>query len=166
MKYTYDYPMPAFTVDMVLFDETVTKVLLIQRRDNPYKDCWAFPGGFVNINELSFDAAKRELQEETGIIKPCLYQYKLIETVGRDPRGRILSMVYYGYITDNDNPIAGDDAKAIQWFDINDLPKLAFDHESILRQILTHFAMEEKWNKIHDKLLELEVYHSRTAIIG
>ena len=71
MKYTYDYPMPAFTVDMVLFDETVTKVLLIQRRDNPYKDCWAFPGGFVNINELSFDAAKRELQDVHVRLKNC-----------------------------------------------------------------------------------------------
>lgn len=139
MSYTYKYPHFALTVDAVVFSKSDAglNVLLIRRADEPFKDCWAFPGGFVNINEVIDDAVYRELEEETNISNVLLKRFDIFDAIDRDPRERTVSVVYYGFINDSDEPVnAGDDAKEAKWFSVNNLPELAFDHSIILKKIL------------------------------
>jgi len=134
-KYCYEYPHPALTVDCIILkkEKTETTILLIKRKHEPFKNTWAFPGGFVDMNETTEEAAKRELKEETGLIIENLMQIKTFSDVNRDPRGRTVSVVYYSEIkTEKIKPKAGDDAKEVSWFSINNLPDLAFDHQKIL----------------------------------
>ncbi len=140
MKYTYEYPRPALTVDAVLFQKTDNelRILLIERKFAPFQGHWAFPGGFVDMDETAEDAAVRELEEETGLKDVELTQFKAYSKVNRDPRGRVVSIVFYGVVKDENCELhANDDAKEAKWFPINQLPKLAFDHEEILRDILS-----------------------------
>lgn len=134
MEYTYSYPRPAVTVDILLIKNACEnpEILLIQRLNPPFKDQWALPGGFVDMDENCEEAAERELHEETGITDVILTQFKTYSDVDRDPRGRTISVVFTGIAKSDDVPIAGDDAKNAQWFRMNDLPKLAFDHNIIL----------------------------------
>lgn len=145
MPYTYKYPKADVTVDIVLFTilDNALQVLLIQRRDPPFKGCWAFPGGFVNVTggrtkqgETLEKAALRELREETGL-KGNIYLEQLYTfgRPGRDPRGRVISVAYYALISAHlgANIKAGDDASDARWWDVNSLDeKLAFDHDVIL----------------------------------
>lgn len=118
------------TVDVVLCKSS--KILLIKRLKEPFKDCWALPGGFVDENEDLEDAAKRELLEETSIKIDKLEQIGAFGKPFRDPRHHTISIAYYGTVSDDTIAIAGDDAKEAYWFSINDLPELAFDHEEII----------------------------------
>ncbi|MEI7662863.1 MAG: NUDIX hydrolase [Bacteroidota bacterium] len=139
MSYTYKYPHPALTVDAVVFSKPGDglNVLLICRANEPYKDCWAFPGGFVNIDEVIDIAVYRELEEETGMSNVSLKRFDIFDAIDRDPRERTVSVVYYGFINDSNEPVkAGDDAKDAKWFSVDNLPELAFDHLMILKQIL------------------------------
>jgi len=142
MSYTYDYPRPAVTVDVVLFlrKNTDTKVLLIQRKYEPFKDCWATPGGFVDENEDPLVAAKRELTEETAICGVELKPIGFSGTPNRDPRGHTVSLWYLGFVEEADivGAVAQDDAKAIEWFDLKKLPNLAFDHRDLLDLAISH----------------------------
>ena len=96
---------------------------------------WALPGGFVEIDEDLDEGAKRELEEETGLTNIDLIQFKTYGKPGRDPRGRTISVVYYGFLTDENLKImAGDDAAEASWFDFGKLPSLAFDHEQIIEE--------------------------------
>ncbi|MGM0530211.1 MAG: NUDIX domain-containing protein [Bacteroidota bacterium] len=135
MSYTYDYPRPAVTVDCLVFsrDNRNLRLILIQRDRPPFEKSWALPGGFVEIDEDLDEAAYRELKEETNISDLELRQFRAFGKPGRDPRGRTISIVYYGF-ADNEKtrPKAGSDAKNVGWFDINDLPALAFDHDQII----------------------------------
>ena len=134
--YTYKYPRPAFAADCIIFlkEKSDTKVLLIQRKNPPFAESWAFPGGFLDMDEKIEDAAARELEEETGLKNIELTEFKISGTVGRDPRGRVISMFYIGFTTtENSNAIAADDAKNVKWFSINNLPDLAFDHNKIMQ---------------------------------
>ncbi|MDN3670498.1 NUDIX hydrolase [Echinicola jeungdonensis] len=132
MSYTYKYPHFALTVDMVIFSEDLKQLLLIQRKNPPFKDCWAFPGGFVEINELIVHAAHRELKEETGLSNIELKNFGFFDAVHRDPRERVVSFAFTGK-TPVSKPIkAKDDAKNVQWFPVGNLPNLAFDHLEIL----------------------------------
>ena len=136
MSYTYEYPRPAVTVDCLVFLSTqaTTKILLIQRKNPPFKNKWALPGGFIDIDEPLERAAYRELKEETGISDIELQQFRTFGKPGRDPRGRTISIVYYGFIKNqNEQARAGSDARNAQWFDLNMLPDLAFDHDNILK---------------------------------
>ncbi len=138
-KYCYDYPRPALTVDCVLFskDEKEIKVLLIQRKNAPFKNAWAFPGGFVDMDETTLEAAKRELEEEAGINVNNLTQIHTFSDIDRDPRGRIVSVIYFAEVNSNDLKLqAGDDAKDAQWFSLAALPSLAFDHKMILEFVV------------------------------
>jgi 8-oxo-dGTP diphosphatase len=136
-KYIYEWPRPMVTTDAVIFAVTAdtTKLLLIKRGHDPYKGKWAIPGGFINIDEELEDAAARELQEETGLTGIHLEQMHTFGTVGRDPRGRQITIVYMGIIKEGlDRIKAGDDAAMAQWFDINNLPPdMAFDHNDVAR---------------------------------
>ncbi|WP_136666557.1 NUDIX hydrolase [Flavobacterium sp. H122] len=118
------------TVDIIL--HKCNKILLIKRLKDPFKDCWALPGGFVDENEDLEEAAKRELLEETSINVDTLEQIGAFGKPFRDPRHHTVSIAFYGKVPDETIAIAGDDAKEAYWFSINDLPELAFDHEEII----------------------------------
>ena len=139
MGYTYDYPHFALTVDAVIFSKSDEglDVLLIRRVHEPFKDYWAFAGGYVNIDEVIDNAVYRELEEETNISNVSLKRFDIFDAIDRDPRERTVSVVYYGFITEsNESIMAGDDAKDAKWFPVNKLPELAFDHSIILKKIL------------------------------
>ena len=136
MSYQYDYPHPAVTADVVVFtiENDDLKVLLIQRDQEPFEGEWALPGGFVDIDESLGQAAKRELKEETGVNASFLEQLYTFGRPDRDPRERIITVAYYTLIPfDQLSIAAGDDARDASLFSTNELPALAFDHDSILR---------------------------------
>ena len=137
MEFTYKYPRPAVTADcVVIANETVPRVLLVQRGIEPYKDRWAFPGGFMNMDETTEECAIRELMEETGLKVEELHQIGAYSKVDRDPRGRTITVAYLAIV---DKPVAvtgQDDAAKAEWWPINALPPLAFDHEDIMRDAL------------------------------
>lgn len=137
--YTYEYPRPAVTADTVVFAQSPSEglmVLLVRRGKEPYKDSWAFPGGFMNIDEDAETCARRELEEETGLQVSHIIQVGAFTAVDRDPRGRVMT-VAYAALTQL-QPVEGrDDASEASWFPINHLPPLAFDHEEILRKTLS-----------------------------
>ena len=133
MAYTYKYPRPAVTADCVVMTrETEPKVLLIQRGDEPFKGGWAFPGGFMNMDETTEQCAIRELEEETGLRLSNVHQIGAYSKVDRDPRGRTITVAYLTII---DEPVAvtgQDDAARAEWWSLSALPELAFDHDEIM----------------------------------
>ena len=135
--YTYDYPRPAVTADCVIFcnDSDGLSVLLIERANDPFKGCWAFPGGFMDMEENAEDCAKRELKEETGMEVRSLEYLGTFSEVNRDPRGRTITIAYYAVVEKSD-VIGAYDASQARWFPIDSIPSLAFDHEEILRAAL------------------------------
>lgn len=137
MTYTYKYPRPAVTADCVVITrEAAPKVLLIQRGNEPFKGCWAFPGGFMDMDETTEQCAIRELEEETGLKVSELQQIGAYSKVDRDPRGRTVTIAYLIRI---DAPVAvvgQDDAAKAEWFSMKALPPLAFDHEEIMRDAI------------------------------
>ncbi len=137
MAYSYDYPRPAVTADcIVMTREDDPKVLLIERGHEPFKGCWAFPGGFMNMDETTEQCAIRELEEETGLKITDIQQLGAYSKVDRDPRGRTITVAYLTFV-DKPLPVKGqDDAAKAQWFSVKNLPKLAFDHEEIMRDAL------------------------------
>lgn len=134
MAYSYDYPRPAVTADcIVMTREDDPKVLLIERGHEPFKGCWAFPGGFMNMDETTEQCAIRELEEETGLKITDIQQLGAYSKVDRDPRGRTITVAYLAFV-DKPLPVKGqDDAAKAQWFSVKNLPKLAFDHDEIMR---------------------------------
>lgn len=124
------------TVDAVVFgyEEGKISVLLIKRKYDPFKNKWAIPGGFVLNNESLEEAVQRELQEETGVKINYLEQLYTFGNPLRDPRGRIVSIAYFGLVRPNIFKIfASTDASEVEWFDVNNLPELSFDHKEILK---------------------------------
>ncbi len=139
MSFTYNYPHFALTVDAVIFSKSDAglNVLLIRRAHEPFKDRWAFPGGYVNIDEVIDNAVYRELLEETNLSNVSLKRFDIFDAIDRDPRERTVSVIYYGFINGSKESIkAGDDAKDAKWFPVNNLPELAFDHSIILKKIV------------------------------
>jgi len=136
-EYIYDWPRPMVTADALVFTHSggKIKVLLIKRGNEPFKGKWAVPGGFVNMDEELEDAVLRELEEETGLTGVYLKQMHTFGTVGRDPRGRQITVVFMGIAKEEQTKVqAGDDAAEAQWFDIEELPEeLAFDHDEVIR---------------------------------
>ena len=143
--YTYDYPRPAVTTDCVIFgyDGKELKVLLIERGIEPFKGCWAFPGGFLNMDEDALAGARRELKEETGLEDAFIEQFHTFSEPGRDPRGRVITIAHYALVKIQEVE-GGDDAAQARWFPIEEVPPLAFDHDRILRM-----AMSRLKEKIH-----------------
>ena len=136
--YTYKYPRPSVTVDAILISQQKS-VLLIQRGGEPFKDKWALPGGFIELDESLETACERELEEETGLKVKQLTQFKAYGAVDRDPRGRTISVIFYSFQDEETIPIAGDDAANARWFPLNHLPELAFDHQQILEEFKAEF---------------------------
>lgn len=145
MSYTYKYPRPAVTTDCVVFTkEEEPKVLLIQRGNEPYKGCWAFPGGFMNMEETAEECAVRELKEETGLTVNQIQQIGAYSKVDRDPRGRTISIAYLA-IVDAPTAVTGmDDAAKAAWFPLSSLPNLAFDHQDIMTDAIALFNINFK----------------------
>ncbi|MBO4674390.1 MAG: NUDIX hydrolase [Bacteroidaceae bacterium] len=142
--YQYKYPHPSVTTDCVIlgFDGKEVNVLLIERRFDPYKGCWAFPGGFLEIDESAEDGARRELMEETGLTTAMVRQFHAFSAPDRDPRERVLTIAYYSVIRLSE--VKGmDDAKQAKWFPLSAVPKqLAFDHAEMLRVALEEISKE------------------------
>ena len=143
--YTYEYPRPAVTTDCVIFgfDSEGLSVLLVERGIEPYKGCWAFPGGFMQMDEDAQTGAKRELKEETGLEADYIEQFGTFTEVNRDPRGRVVTIAYFALVKKTEVKGA-DDAAQAKWFPIDAIPPLAFDHDRILR-----VALKELRLKIH-----------------
>ena len=138
MSYTYKYPRPAVTADCVVIAQATREVLLIQRGIEPFKGCWAFPGGFMNMDETTEQCAVRELEEETGLRLSSLRQIGTYSKVDRDPRGRTITVAYLALI---DAPVSvkgQDDAAQAQWFPLSALPPLAFDHAEIMQDAISY----------------------------
>lgn len=137
MAYTYKYPRPAVTADCIVVTQDANpKVLLIQRGNEPYKGHWAFPGGFMEMNETAEECAIRELEEETGLIIDKAYQIGAYSDVDRDPRGRTITIAYLAIVDSVKEVIGSDDASKAEWFSVDALPPLAFDHGKIMRDAL------------------------------
>ena len=139
-RYVYQWQRPMVTTDALVFGLTegeAAKVLLVRRGQEPFKGFWAVPGGFVEMDEDLPAAAARELQEETAITGIDLRQLATFGKPGRDPRGRQITVVFWGKcrLTDFESQTkAGDDAAEAKWFDIESLDelKLAFDHKEVI----------------------------------
>ena len=139
MKYTYNYPRPAVTTDCIVITKEDAQVLLIQRGSEPYKGCWAFPRGFLNMNETTEECAIRELFEETGLKVDEVHQLGAYSKVDRDPRGRTITVAYL-VILDQSMPVIGqDDAALAKWWPLSSLPRLAFDHDEIMADAIALF---------------------------
>jgi len=128
------------TVDAVIFGmegDHKTHLLLVQRKNDPFKGHWSFPGGFVEDDEDLPRACVRELEEETGLSLSMdqLYQIGAFGKPGRDPRGRTVTVAFYGETVKHEVKGA-DDAAQAKWWPLDELPALAFDHEDILKVIL------------------------------
>jgi 8-oxo-dGTP diphosphatase len=139
MSYCYDYPRPAVTADIIILKKIDKKqfVLLIERKNPPFAGMWALPGGFLEMSETLEEAALRELQEETGIIGVELKQFHTFSKVNRDPRHRTITTVFIGYADKKTAmPKAGDDASEAEWFALDKLPPLAFDHGMVMDMII------------------------------
>ena len=157
MSYIYQYPHPAVTTDSVVFgfDGKELKILLIRRGIEPFKGRWAFPGGFMCIDETAEECAKRELQEETGLSIHVLKQLGAFSDVHRDPRERVITIAFYALV----QPSAvegGDDASHAEWFSIEDVPQLAFDHDFILRKAMSQLRKDIYFEPIGFELLDKE----------
>jgi 8-oxo-dGTP diphosphatase len=124
------------TVDVLVINKNTNEILLIKRLNEPYKDYWALPGGFVDENEDLEQAARRELFEETNVETSEMTQVGAFGKPNRDPRGHMVSVAYQTYLIENQIVKAKDDAKEIRWFSIKNLPELAFDHFEIINSIL------------------------------
>ena len=143
MPHVYDYPRPCVTCEAVVFDlyddNGVPQLLLVLRKNEPFKGMWALPGGFLNENEELDECAARELFEETGldIDSADLRQAMTVGKKNRDPRARIISVVYTAVVDRYEQPIcADDDAEEVAWFPMDELPSLAADHLEIVRKTL------------------------------
>jgi len=137
-KFTYDYPRPSVTSDVaVLRLEDMPEILLIKRKDKPFQNMWALPGGFMEMEESLEEAARRELLEETGIKAGELIRFDTYDKPGRDPRGRTITQVFVMiWKREMGIPRAGSDAADLRWFSLADLPELAFDHAEILSDVI------------------------------
>ena len=157
MAYTYEYPRPRLTVDCVIFgldESSRLKVLLIQRGHDPFKGTWALPGGFVDMEEPLVEAALRELKEETGVSDVFIEQLYTIGTPNRDPRGRVVTVVYFALINLAQHKIGADsDAQDVRWFPISALPSLAFDHADIMEMAVQRLRGKVRYQPIGFELL-------------
>jgi 8-oxo-dGTP diphosphatase len=156
MAYSYEYPRAALTVDCVVFglDDQDLKVLLIKRRLPPYRGAWALPGGFVRIDETLEEAARRELQEETGLTRLYLEQLRAFSDLERDPRERVITVAFTALVKLADHRVrAATDASAAAWFSLTEQGNLAFDHETIVAAAAAQLRVKARREPIGIELL-------------
>jgi 8-oxo-dGTP diphosphatase len=173
VPFTYEYPRAALTVDCVVFglDADELEVLLIRRALEPFAGRWALPGGFVHVDETVDDAARRELQEETGLENIYLEQLYTFGGLDRDPRERVVTVAYYALVKLSEHSVratiayyalvklsehsvrATTDAADAAWFAITDMPELAFDHGEIFEVALARLRNKLRYQPIGFELL-------------
>jgi ADP-ribose pyrophosphatase YjhB (NUDIX family) len=156
MTHTYEFARPALTVDIVVFalDAEDLQVMLVERDLKPFAGQWALPGGFVRVDESLDEAARRELEEETGLQGIFLEQLYTFGALNRDPRERVVTVAYYALVNLQGHEVhASTDARNAAWFAVNDLPKLAFDHESILKAAYERLKGKVRYQPIGFELL-------------
>lgn len=150
-RYSY-----SLSVDCVIFGYNAGKlqVALIERKNVPFKGCWALPGGFVEGDETVEEAAFRELQEETGLRDIYLEQFHVFSEPDRDPRGRVITVAFFALIdSDQCELVASEDASKAVWWGVDELPVLSFDHESIFEKALDSLRVAIKIKPIAFELL-------------
>lgn len=172
LRFHYKYPHPSVTTDCVIFgfDGTRLNVLLIERGIEPFKGRWAFPGGFMKMDEDAETGAKRELFEETGLETAYIRQFHTFTDPERDPRERVVTIAYYALVHISEVK-AGDDAAKAQWFPIDKVPALAFDHDLILRMATNELRRQIHFEPIGFELLPekftmTQLQHLYEAILG
>ena len=172
LRFHYKYPHPSVTTDCVIFgfDGTRLNVLLIERGIEPFKGRWAFPGGFMKMDEDAETGAKRELFEETGLETAYIRQFHTFTDPERDPRERVVTIAYYALVRISEVK-AGDDAAKAQWFPIDKVPALAFDHDLILRMATNELRRQIHFEPIGFELLPerftmTQLQHLYEAILG
>ena len=156
---TYKYPRPSVTVDAVVFgvDRSGLKLLLIRRAGAPFKGDWALPGGFVQMNESLDAAALRELKEETGMRPSYLEQLYTFGEPKRDPRGRVISVAYFALVKLSEHQVrAASDAADAQWFAVDELPHLAFDHRDVVSLAVRRLQAKVRYAPVGFELLAEE----------
>ncbi len=170
--YSYEYPRPALTADaMVLtFNGRTLEILLIQRGIEPYKGSWALPGGFMQMDETIEQCTARELEEETSLKNVYLQQFGCFSTVDRDPRGRVVTVASYALVRKSEVK-GGDDAMDARWFEIGNLPELAFDHHIIIEKGLKRLREDIHFRPVGFQMLEEtftmpELQHIYEAILN
>jgi 8-oxo-dGTP diphosphatase len=173
--YSYEYPRPAVTVDIIIFTlrESKLQVLLVQRGHPPFEDAWALPGGFVQMDEALEEAAARELEEETGVDEAYLEQLYTYGNPDRDPRGRVITVAYYALLP-RDAPIrreGGSDARQAALFPVEALPELAFDHAEIIDYAIRRLRYKLEYSAVGFELLPdeftlTEIQHTYEKILG
>ena len=153
-KYCYRYPHPAVTTDCVIFgfDGERLQVLLVERGIEPYKGRWAFPGGFLKMDETAEEGALRELKEETGLEGAYMEQFHTFSAPERDPRERVITIAYYALVKIQEVK-GGDDAASARWFPLDEIPSLAFDHDYILRMATQRLREQIHFQPIGFELL-------------
>jgi 8-oxo-dGTP diphosphatase len=151
-----DYPKPSVTTDIVIFtiQDDDLKLLLVKRGLEPFKGKWAIPGGFVRLNESLQEAAKRELEEETGVKDVYLEQLYTFGDLKRDPRGRVITVSYMALVnSDKIKLISATDVSDTQWFSMKKLPELAFDHKKILEYALKRLRWKFEYTTVAFSML-------------
>ncbi len=153
------YEFFSVSADIIVFrcKEKRVELLLIQRKNPPYKGYWALPGGFVDKTEDTITAAKRELYEETGLKCHNLTEFGSFSQPNRDPRGRVLTVSYFTTVKWNSAATAADDAMAAKWFSVNKLPRLAFDHKLMIKVGLEHFYRSQSMPSLSSRSNEISV---------
>ncbi|CAH1001523.1 hypothetical protein LEM8419_02426 [Neolewinella maritima] len=158
--YTYKYPRPSVTVDVVVFGYDGgrdLKLLLIQRGGEPFKGQWALPGGFVDMDEDLEASALRELEEETGVRDLFVEQLFTFGAPDRDPRGRVISVAYFALVNLTAHPaVAASDAEQAEWYPLHELPELAFDHARIIEMATNRLRAKVRYQPIGFELLPEE----------
>jgi len=150
------YARPSVTVDVLVFTimEQRLQVALIKRGIAPFKNRWAIPGGFVQMDESLEAAARRELAEEAGVQDVFLEQLYTFGDPQRDPRGRVITVAYYALVPDRNLTLtASTDAREARWFAVDEMPSLAFDHKEILQQALERLKSKLEYSNIAYGLL-------------
>ena len=156
MPHTYEYPRAALTVDIVVFalDAEDLKVMLIERDLEPFAGHWALPGGFVRVDETLEEAARRELEEETGLKGIFLEQLYTFGGIDRDPRERVVTVTYFALVNLQGHDVRADtDARSAAWFSVSDPPDLAFDHQCVLDAGLERLRGKVRYQPIGFELL-------------
>ncbi len=155
--FQYKYEHMAVTTDCVIFtyEDWSLKVLLVRRGGEPFKGEWAFPGGFLKMDETAEQGALRELREETALVPTAIGQLGVFSDVKRDPRERVITIAWYALVKPHE-VVGGDDAAEAAWFPVDDLPALAFDHGEILEAALERLRRDIHFQPVGFDLLDDE----------
>jgi len=155
----HKFEKPSVTTDIIIFtvQNNELKVLLVKRKFEPFKDMWAIPGGFVKIDESLENAAKRKLEEETGVKNIYLEQLYTYGDPKRDSRGRVVTIAYMALVnSENIKLKAITDVSDAQWLSIKKIPQLAFDHKKILDYSLKRLKWKFEYTTVAFSLLSRE----------